>query len=64
MVCCVSMENRKHDVNVTILKTHGVQPFSAKEKIVAVSKSKGRSDILKGTYLDVAVNAFLQDRHA
>lgn len=58
------MENRKHDVNVTILKTHGVQPFSAKEETDSVSKSTERADVVKITYLDVVVNAFLLNRRA
>lgn len=32
IVCCVSIENKKHEVNVRMLKTHGVQSFSAGKK--------------------------------
>lgn len=32
IVCWVSIENRKHDVNVKMLDTHGIQPFSAENK--------------------------------
>lgn len=75
IVCWVSIENRKHDVNVKMLDTHGIQPFSAENKFSCWNLHNFKSRHIgttsgekihqfMGTDLDAVANAFPPNRHA